>query len=98
MAVITLSEKRLKKIARINEVVRDYFNSHPSIDYIAATHLMPLLIRKGIFLKDTENGLPVRVILRELYKSNQLNLLTDTLVIIEKRSYYFYPRQQKGSP
>ncbi len=85
-----LSEKKLKKIARINETVAAYFSTHPDIDCIGATLLMPLLIRKGIFLQDTENGLPVRVILRELYKTDQLSLLKDVVVMIDKRSYYFY--------
>ena len=85
-----LSEKKLKKIARINDAVAAYFIAHPAIDKIGATLLMPLFIRKGIFLKDTENGLPVRVILRELYKTDQLFLLKDTVVMIDKRSYYFF--------
>ena len=89
----SLSEKKLKKIARINETVAAYFSSHPDIDRIRATLMMPLFIRKGIFLNDTENGLPVRVILRELYKNNQLHLLPDTMVLIEKRSYYFYRKK-----
>ena len=92
MAATTLSEKKIKKVTRINEVVKEYFRSHPEINIIPATNLMPIFIRKGIFLKDTENGLPVRVILRELYKSEKLDLLKDTFVIIEKRSYYFYKK------
>ncbi len=94
MPTIIISEKKLKKIVRINDAVKEYFSSHPGIDTIAATHLMPLFIRKGIFLKDTENGLPVRVILRELYKTDQLQLLTDTIVMIEKRSYHFYRKKK----
>jgi hypothetical protein len=86
----TLSEKKIKRIARINEVVRDYFIRHPELDQIAATHLMPIFIRKGIFLKDIENGLPIRSLLRELYKREQLFLLEDAMVKIFKRSYYFY--------
>lgn len=85
----SLSVKKQKRIARINEVVKDYFERHPGLDKVAATHLMPIFIRKGIFLKDTENGLPVRVLLRELYTRGQLHLLQDTKVLIEKRSYYF---------
>jgi hypothetical protein len=89
MSTIALSEKKLKKIARINGAVKEYFDCHPGIENVTATHLMPLFIRKGIFLKDTENGLPVRVILRELYKTGQLDLLKDTVVMIRKRSYFF---------
>ena len=92
MSTITLSEKKLKKIARINDVVKEYFVKHPEMDNVAAAHLMPLFIRKGIFLKDAENGLPVPVILRELYKTGQLHLLKDAIVMIDNRSYYFYKK------
>lgn len=92
MTTATLSPKKLKRIERINEVVKEYFSKHTQSESIGATLLMPLFIRKGIFLKDTENGLPVRAILRELYNTNQLHLLPDTIVIIDKRSYYFYRR------
>ena len=85
-----LSEKKIKKIARINESVNEYFHVHPAVNEVDAAHLMPLFIRKGIFLRDREAGLPIRVTLRELYKTNQLHLLKDTIVMIAKRSYYFY--------
>jgi hypothetical protein len=90
MTTKTLSAKKIKRVNCINEVVRDYFFKHPDLDKIAATHLMPLFIRKGIFLKDVENGLPVRSLLRELYTTNQLFLLEDATVDIVKRSYYFF--------
>lgn len=89
MTTNTFSEKKLKKITRINQIVAGYFNTHTGTDKIAATLLMPLFIRQGIFLRDTENGLPIRVILRELYKTDQLHLLKDVIVSIEKRSYFF---------
>ena len=89
MTTVQFSEKKLKKIARINEVVRDYFISHPTTDRIAAKMLMPIFIRKGIFVKDTDNGLPIRAIVRELYKHQQLHLLPATIVVLDKRSYYF---------
>jgi hypothetical protein len=94
MTTKTLSAKKLKRIARINGVVKEYFNRHPAIDQIAATHLMPLLIRKGIFLKDVEDALPLRSLLRELYKGEQLFLLEDANVVIVKRIYYFYRKKK----
>ena len=90
MPAVTLTEKKLKRISRVNDAVKEYFTRRPTLSSVPAIHLMPLFIRKGIFLKDTENGLPIRVLLRELHKSDLLYLLKDTLVTIEKRSYYFY--------
>ena len=49
------------KIARINEVVTDYFENNPSVNEIPAMDLMPEFIKAGIFNKDYEReGLPIR--------------------------------------
>lgn len=89
MATVPFSEKKLKRIARINEVVHLYFATHPDLQQVAATHLMPLFIRKGIFLNNPANGLPIRVLLRELCTTNRLNLLPAAAVVILQRSYFF---------
>ena len=49
-----------------------------------AKDLMPLFIREGIFGQDHKNGLPIRSILRDLDKSNQLHLIPS--VLAERKS------------
>ena len=70
-----LSEKKIHRVGRIDQVVRDYFEENPSLKEIAAKDLMPLFIRKGIFIKDHQEGLPIRNLLRELDAANKLYLL-----------------------
>ena len=48
----TFSERKLHKIGRIDQVIRDYFADHPSLQEISAKDLMKKLVEKGIFLKD----------------------------------------------
>ncbi len=55
-----LSEKKIHKIGRIDQIVRDYFDAHPSQNEVAAKDLMALFIKKGIFKKDNKEGKPIR--------------------------------------
>jgi len=86
-----LSEKKIHRIGRIDQVVRDFFKENPSRKEIAAKDLMPLFIEKGIFVKDHREGLPIRNILRELDKEKKLYLLKyakmDKKIIY--RNWYF---------
>jgi hypothetical protein len=70
-----LSEKKIHRIGRIDQVVRDYFEAHPSQKEIAAKDLMPIFITKGIFVKDHRDGLPIMNLLRELDREKKLYLL-----------------------
>ncbi len=70
-----LSEKKIHKIGRIDQIVRDYFDAHPSQNEVAAKDLMALFIKKGIFKKDNKEGKPIRDLLRELDAVNKLHLL-----------------------
>ncbi len=86
-----LSEKKIHKIGRIDQVVRDYFEANPSMKEVPAKNLMPLFIKKGIFKKDHREGFPIQKLLRELESENKLYLLKyakmDMKVI--NRSWYF---------
>lgn len=86
-----LSEKKIHRAGRIDQVVRDHFETHPSLNEIAAKDLMPLFIKKGIFLKDYRDGLPIINFLRELDAENKLSLLHYIKVErnISYRHWYF---------
>mgnify|MGYP003575251479 CR=1 FL=1 len=88
---MSLSPKKMHQAGRIDQVVRDYFDLHPSVSEIPAKDLMPLFIEKGIFLKDHRNGLPIRQLLRELDAAQQLYLLEQVKVIQRSvnRNWYF---------
>lgn len=54
--VVRFSEKKLHKIGRIDQIVRDYFETNESASKVMAKNLMPLFIKKGIFLKDKKKA------------------------------------------
>ncbi len=87
----TFSEKKIHRIGRIDQVVRDYFEKNVSVKEVMAKDLMVLFIQKGIFLSDYNNGLPIRKLLRELDKENKMNLLKHIKVIRKdiNRNWYF---------
>jgi hypothetical protein len=86
-----LSEKKIHRIGRIDQVVSDYFELNPSRNEIAAKDLMPLFIKKGIFKKDNKEGKPIRDLLRELDAANKLHLLRHIKVDRKtvNRNWYF---------
>jgi len=72
---VRFSEKKLHKIGRIDQIVRDYFETNESESEVMAKDLMPLFIEKSIFLKDQKKDLPIRELLRDLDNENKLYLL-----------------------
>lgn len=86
-----LSEKKLHKIGRIDQIVRDYFEANKTVMEIPAKDLMPLFIKKGIFLSDPKNGLYIRNLLRDMDRENKLHLLKHVKVARNQvnRSWYF---------
>ena len=74
----------LDKIPHINKVIQKYFEQNKSVSIIQAKDLMPNFIRAGIFPKDEKNGLPIRSILRQLDKANQLSSIPS--VIAERKT------------
>jgi hypothetical protein len=86
----TLSEKKIHKIGRIDQVVRDYFEDNKSVTETLAKDLMFLFIQKGIFLKDEKDGLPIRKLLRELDALNKLSLLKHINVVRKNKNSNWY--------
>ncbi len=88
---IIFSEKKLHKIGRIDQVVRDYFELNPSVTEIAAKDLMKVFIEKGIFLKDHRNGFPIRSLLRELDTAGKMAFIKHCKVVRKdiNRNWYF---------
>ncbi len=87
-----LTEKTIHKVGRIDQIVRDYFNSNPSVKEVAAMDLMKLFVDKGIFKKDySRPGLPIRNLLRQLDAENKLSLLMHCKVVRHavNRNWYF---------
>lgn len=86
-----MTEKKLHRIGRVDQIVRDYFEKNKSVNEVMAKELMPLFIEKGIFNKDHRNGLPIRNLLRELDTENKLGLLKHVKVIRNtiNRNWYF---------
>jgi len=70
--MISLSEKKLHKIGRIDQIVRDYFADRPTEKEVSDKNLMPLFIEKGIFEKDNRARLPIRSLLRQLDAAGKL--------------------------
>ncbi|MBI9058645.1 hypothetical protein L3049_01990 [Labilibaculum sp. DW002] len=67
--------KDLSKVEKINKVIEEYLNANSSLTIVPVKELMPAFIKAGIFVKDIKKGLPIRLILRELDASNQLDLI-----------------------
>lgn len=89
--------KNEEKIARINEVVTDYFENNPSVNEIPAMDLMPEFIKAGIFNKDYERkGLPIRKLLRELDRNNELNKIPSLLPERKPINTYWYFQRPKN--
>jgi hypothetical protein len=84
------SEKKLHKIGRIDQVVRDYFESNPSIPEIPAKNLMYKFVEKGVFFKEAR-GLPIRNLLRQLDATGKLHLIKHCKVVRHtvNRNWYF---------
>ena len=86
-----------EKIARINEVVTDYFENNPSVDKILAKDLMPEFIKAGIFIKDSEReGLPIRKLLRELDRNNELDKIPSLLPERKTKNTNWYFQRLKS--
>lgn len=60
-------------IDKLNQLVGEFFDRNPKVDWIPAKEMMKPLIENGIFRKDEKNGLPLRKVLRALDKEDQLS-------------------------
>ncbi|MBI9035944.1 MAG: hypothetical protein JEZ03_15900, partial [Bacteroidales bacterium] len=78
------------KIEEINKVVAAFFEENTTITIVPVKELMPAFISAGIFVKDHKNGMPIRKVLRELEKNNQLDLIPLLYVDRSGRDPYWY--------
>jgi len=86
-----------ENIAKINEVIAQYFEGNTNIDWIPAKKIMPELIKAGIFNKDEKKGLPIRKVFRKLDKEEALHIIPS--VHVERRSenvYWYLVREGKA--
>ena len=64
--------KQMDSIELINKAVLEYFGKNNSDSYCKPKDLMPILIKYGLFEKDSRKGLPVRKILRYLEDNDDI--------------------------
>jgi hypothetical protein len=82
--------KDLSKVEKINKVIEEYFKANTSLTIIPVKNLMPAFINAGIFTKDVKKGLPIRLILRELDASDQLDLIPSVYAERHGEHTYWY--------
>lgn len=82
-----MSEER---IAKINEVITNYFDANAGVNWIAAKDLMPDLIKAGIFYKDIRKGLPLREVLRALDEEKALDKIPFVHAVRNEKNTYWY--------
>jgi hypothetical protein len=88
----SLTEGDIHKAGRIDQVVRDYFAGHASVQEVPAKELMPEFLEKEIFTSNHRDGLPIRDFLRKLDAAGKLDLLKHVKVVRNKvnRNWYFH--------
>jgi NADH dehydrogenase/NADH:ubiquinone oxidoreductase subunit G len=78
------------KVAQINKVIDNYFNTNIDKDWIPVKDIMPDLIQMGVFTKDQKKGLPLRKVLRALDKENVLNRMPSVHTERTETTIYWY--------
>jgi len=78
------------KIKDINKVIEEFFKQNNELEIIPVKALMPSFIKDGIFNKDIKNGMPIRKVLRELDKTNNLKLIPYAHAKRQEQSIYWY--------
>lgn len=69
-----LTDNDIQKALRIRRAVDEYFKTETR-NMVQAKELMNLLIKKKIFTRNSQDGLPIRDFLRKLDENKQLNLI-----------------------
>ena len=80
----------LTKIELINGVIEAYFEKNSALTIVPVKQLMPDFIAAKIFTKDHKNGMPIRKILRELDKEEQLQLIPFVHADRKAKDIYWY--------
>ena len=79
-----------ENIAKINEVITQYFSKNTSIDWIPAKTIMPELIEAGVFKKHKKKGLPLRKVFRKLNQDATLYKIPTVHAEINNTTTYWY--------
>jgi hypothetical protein len=75
---MAITDTEIQKAFRIKRCVKEFFDTHIKTE-VEAKELMPLFIKKGIFLTNSQNGIPIQDFLKHLEKLNYLNLIPQAL-------------------
>lgn len=79
------------KIQKMNQVLADFFEKNKGVKRIPAKDMMDYFVDAGIFKMDYDRaGLPIRNVLRELDRNDQLNLIPYVVVERKSRNCYWY--------
>ncbi|WP_430411725.1 hypothetical protein [Kordia sp.] len=79
-----------ESIAKINEVITQYFDTNPTVDWIPVKAIMPALVEAGIFEKDVKKGFPMRKVLRRLDQKEQLDKIPSVHAERRAENTYWY--------
>ena len=71
---MNLTNTDIQKALRIKRAVNEYFENTSRIN-VEAKELMNFFIKKGIFVKNIQDGLPIRDFLRRLDENHNLHLI-----------------------
>jgi len=63
----------MDKVPAINKAIKEYFDLNKSVDEVRAKDLIGWFIKKGAFKSDQREGKPIRDVLRDLDRKNQLH-------------------------
>lgn len=86
-----------ENIAKINEVIAEYFKTSTKEDWVPAKKLMPDLIKAGVFIKDEKNGMPLRRVFRELDVANALDKIPSLHAERSGENTYWYLVKEGGA-
>src|ERR1035437_1773194 len=80
-------------ISKINTVIQTYFEHNSLINKVRSKDLMPHFIEAGIFRKDEKHGLPIRELLRNLDRADELYCIPYVYAerIDKNTNWYFVP-------
>lgn len=90
----------INKINLINKIIENYFLINKCVVKVPAKDLMSEFINAGIFDKDEKNGLPIRKILRELDKTNNLSIIPYVFADrkVKNTNWYFHRKSTINIP
>jgi hypothetical protein len=92
---MNLTNADIQKAFRIKRAIDEYFKN-TSRTSVEANELMNLFIKKGIFTKNTQDGLPIRDFLRHLDENRNLQLIPQVhFEQKEKTKKWFFMRSEQ---